>query len=58
MDKKKQKRIYKSLAEVEKEFIPILYKERLERHQTHEPKDIGSKIAKDIIEHAKNQLLS
>ena len=57
MKKTWQKKIYKSLAEVEKEFFPVLYKERLKGNKPEEPKDIGKKIARDILDNAKQQIL-
>ena len=57
MKKNSQKKIYRSLAEVEKDFFPILYKKRLKSHLSNKPKDIGAKIAKDIVSNAKQQIL-
>lgn len=56
MKNKKQRKVYRSLIEVQKDLFPVLYKERLEKYQPKEPKDIGIEIAKDIIKHAKHQL--
>jgi len=57
MEKKVRKKIYSSLAEVERDFFPVLYKERIENNQSKEANEIGIKIAKDILNHAKQQIL-
>jgi len=53
---KERTRIYRSMMEIEREFFPILYKERLEEKKSKEPGAFGSQLATELLESIRQQL--
>jgi len=50
-------KIYHSMAEIEKDFFPSLYEERMERKRESEsPEETGTRIVSEILEAIREEL--
>lgn len=56
MEKKGKKKIYWSMAKIEEEFFPSLYKERLEAEEKKDPSISGTGLAMELLNSIRQQL--
>lgn len=50
------KRVFRSMAEIEREFFPNSYKKKLEEEKKKEPGAFGRELAKEILEKIREEL--
>ncbi|KYK27558.1 MAG: hypothetical protein HXS48_23145 [Theionarchaea archaeon] len=51
-----EEKVYYSVAEIEREFLPKFYREKVEREREKEPGSFGSELAMKFLENVKHQL--
>lgn len=54
--RKKEEKIYRSMAEVEKDFFPALHEERLVRMRDEDPRGFGIRLAAESLANIGKQL--
>jgi hypothetical protein len=52
----KQEKVYHSIMEIEEEFLPESYKERVKKERQKIPGTFGSDLAKEFLEDIRRQL--
>ncbi|MBU7042969.1 MAG: hypothetical protein HXS47_05195 [Theionarchaea archaeon] len=53
---KKGKKAFRSIIEIEQEFLPRAYQEKIEEEKLKEPGALGTELAKKFLEEMKQQL--
>ncbi len=56
MPKNNKKKIYCSMIEIEKEFFPALYRERIQERKDKDPSSFGTELATEILKSIKQEL--
>jgi len=56
MKKKKRQKVYRSTIEIEKNFFPISYKEKLVERISKKPEIFGANLITELLEASKQQL--
>ena len=56
MERKDDKKIYHSTLEIEKEFLPKSYENRIKEERYNNPKTFGSDLAEEFLESIRSQL--
>ena len=55
-EKNDQARIYRSIIEIEQEFLPRSYNEKIEQEKLKEPGAFGLELTRKFLEEMKRQL--
>jgi len=53
---KSRKRVFRSITEFEKEFLPDSYKKRIENDENDDPEAFGAKVAAELLENIRRKL--
>lgn len=56
-ERSQEERVFYSTAEIEKEFFPRAYKEKIEEERYKDPGEFGSDLAIEFLERIRRQLL-
>jgi hypothetical protein len=55
-ENKSRKRVFRSMTEFEKEFLPDSYKKRIENNENENPEVSGAKVATELLENIRRKL--